>query len=51
MKRKIYIILFIAIVVILILGTTFALVFFRGEASNVNLTVSTDIGQYINYIN
>jgi len=51
MKRKTYIILSIIAVVILIIGTTFALVFFRGEVSNVNLTVSTDIGQYINYVN
>lgn len=49
MKGKIYAIISAVIFVVVIIGSTFALVYFRSETTSVNLTFDPDLGKYINY--
>lgn len=49
MKHKIYIIISVLILVVAIIGTTFALVYFRSENTSFNLAVEPELGNYINY--
>ena len=49
MKGKIFAIILALILVITIIGSTLALVYFRSETTSVNLTFDSDLGKYINY--
>ena len=49
MKSKIYLIISAIILVLSIVGSTLALLYFRGEVTDVNLTFDTNLGGLINY--
>lgn len=49
MKGKIYVIISALILLIAIIGSTFALVYFRSEGTSVNLISDAELGNYINY--
>lgn len=49
MKNKIYVIVSIIILIVAIIGTTLALVYFRGDTTSINLSFEANLGEYINY--
>lgn len=51
MKSKIYVIVSAIILFVAIVSSTLALVYFRSNITDVNLTFDTDLGRFINYNN